>query len=124
VHRSVLKIYYPSGRAGGVKLLLNTALNEYPDNMVVNNYLEEGLLISIGYEFEPEPSDPIILQPNTHALISLSATSQAYSKQNYEIFSLPCRDDIDLEFVNGKSIDKYISPFGQESRIRVYPGCM
>lgn len=92
-----------SGPSGGLHLVLDAATDEYPD-MIINNFLEEGLLVSIDYNREPYLADPITLIPNTHSYISISATCQKYTKQKYPIFSMPCRENTELTYVNGTDL--------------------
>lgn len=72
--------------------------------MVVNNYLEQGFLIFVSHQYEPMPSNPIVVEPGSHAYISMSATVQTYVDSTYPMFDLPCRTNTTLHYVKGTAV--------------------
>lgn len=93
---------YVLGLTGGLQLVLIPGLQEYPENMVMNNFLSKGVVIFVDYDFEPMPTDPVFAQPGSDIYISLTATKQTFSPPAVPIFNMPCRKNTTLQFVNGK----------------------
>lgn len=46
-----------------MKFMLNPQLNEYMTNVVINNYFQQGIALSLGYDDDPIMSDAIMLAP-------------------------------------------------------------
>lgn len=83
-----------------MKLVLDPQLIEYPTNLIVNNFVEAGFVVSADYVYEPLLPNPIAVGPGIHAYISLETKVETIAEPNYPVAPLPCRRDLTLQILN------------------------
>lgn len=49
--------------SSGLKIIINPLIEEYMSDVIVNNYLSEGIILGIDYVFEPIMSHPLLISP-------------------------------------------------------------
>lgn len=76
-------------------------LQGYSSNVLYNNFMEEGFMISSGYVHEPSFPDPVAVNVGVHALISLSVKKEIFTKPTFQVYKMPCRENAELMILNG-----------------------
>lgn len=89
------------GPQGGMSLVMDPSLNQY-SNVVVNDFISQGLMLLITNEPEAyQISDIIGLEPGSVTLVSISAVKSYVNKPAYQVWPLPCKLDAKLRFMPG-----------------------
>uniref|UniRef100_A0A915IRM3 Uncharacterized protein n=1 Tax=Romanomermis culicivorax TaxID=13658 RepID=A0A915IRM3_ROMCU len=92
------------GAGNALQLIMNPRLDEYM-NIIYNNYLEEGMVLSFTYVDEPYIPEPVIVAPGTSVSISLSTTKHTIQIPNPRLRKPFCNSKPELKVMNGTMYD-------------------
>ncbi len=82
------------GANEGMTLNLLTQLEEYTTDVVINNYIQQGLVANVNYDpFEYLVSDPIGLNPGKHYWLALRQSNKRYASSGLPVFPKPSVQD-------------------------------
>ncbi len=103
-HHNWLFILYVAGASEGLKMMLDTHLEEYTKDVVVNNYHQQGLVLHAGYDpYIHTLSNPTGLTPGKHYWLALTKETKVFQPPQVEVFKKPCVGQRNLTHLKGKA---------------------